>query len=120
MEMLFVLVLKLSLILQVQPFSHCFSRSSCHRNPSEFVKYKFLSLRDLGTSYSPLPYRQSKSKLPIMTFMSNNFGSGDHSLEMFHELSRQLLEDAGGQLDSLAFGRKWRTVYPDIDLDVYR
>ncbi len=51
--------------------------------------------------------------------MSNVFDAEQQQLQIFHEMSERLLETSGGQLDSLAFGRKWRVMFPDQDLDMY-
>ncbi len=51
--------------------------------------------------------------------MSSNFDEEQYQLQVFHEMSEQLLENSGGQLDSLAFGRKWRVMFPEKDLDIY-
>jgi hypothetical protein len=37
----------------------------------------------------------------------------------FYGKAERLLEEAGGQLDSLAFGRKWKKMYPLDDIDKY-
>jgi hypothetical protein len=51
--------------------------------------------------------------------MSSIPDEDQNQLQAFHEMSEQLLESSGGQLDSLAFGRKWRLMFPDKDLDIY-
>jgi pentatricopeptide repeat protein len=45
---------------------------------------------------------------------------GAPALEEFHTKAEQLLAAAGGQLDSLAFGRKWKKAFPRDSLDRYK
>ena len=40
--------------------------------------------------------------------------------DAFYGKAERLLEEAGGQLDSLAFGRKWKEMYPLDDIDKYK
>jgi hypothetical protein len=46
-------------------------------------------------------------------------GAGNSAAELY-ERAQKLLEDAGGQLDSLAFGIKWKKAYPGDDLEKYK
>jgi hypothetical protein len=119
--MLFSMLLALSFVLEVLPFNPII----CHRSymPQSDVKKhsEYPYLRQVITMYTKLhsnKYPASRTRLTMS--LSRNFEPGDHSLERFHELSKRLLEKNGGQLDSLSFGRKWRLVYPDIDLDAFR
>jgi hypothetical protein len=41
-------------------------------------------------------------------------------IQEFYEKAATLLNDFGGELDSLQFGRKWRAAFPEDDLDSYR
>ena len=45
---------------------------------------------------------------------------GAQALDEFHAKAEQLLAAAGGQLDSLAFGRKWKKAFPRDSLDRYK
>lgn len=48
-------------------------------------------------------------------------GAGDKSdLDLFFHKAAELLAEAGGQMDSLTFGRKWRSKYPLDDLEKYK
>jgi hypothetical protein len=42
------------------------------------------------------------------------------SAEDFYDKAEQLLREAGGQLDSLAFGRKWKKAHPDENIKKYK
>ena len=45
---------------------------------------------------------------------------GEPALDEFHAKAELLLAAAGGQLDSLAFGRKWKKAFPRDSLDRYK
>lgn len=46
--------------------------------------------------------------------------SDDFFLRSFYGKAEALLEESGGKLDSLQFGRKWKAAYPEDDLDTFR
>jgi hypothetical protein len=54
--------------------------------------------------------------------MRIRMSSGDETenMEEFYDKAAALLDQSGGQLDSLQFGRKWRAAFPKDDLDQYR
>ena len=118
MQKILMFLFILCFATEVHTFSQMYSYSDAYYLKATHI----MQLR--GCCVPSLKLVRRKNALRSRRFplfaLSSSFDPGETSQEIFHELAKRLLEDSGGQLDSMAFGRKWRLAYPDRDLDAFR
>ena len=69
-----------------------------------------------GRSWKPRPRLPGTSRTRLRQGLTSQ---GDEEMEKFLSMAETLLRQNDDELDSLSFGRKWKAMFPDKDLDPF-